>query len=88
MSLVVIFWAMGGGGVYTYNFMLYMIGRRLNNSLLTRFMRTRPFVCLLSPMLSYFPVFFVPGRCVDKGSPDRKLQRKNILTLSLLDMKS
>jgi hypothetical protein len=26
----------------------------------------------LSPMLSYFPVFFVvTGRCVDKDSPDR-----------------
>ena len=27
---------------------------------------------ILSPMLSYFPVFFlVTGRCVDKDSPDR-----------------
>jgi hypothetical protein len=31
------------GRVSTYNFMLYMIGRRLINSLLTRFMRTHVF---------------------------------------------
>jgi hypothetical protein len=31
------------GRVSTYNVMLYMIGRRLINSLLTRFMRTHAF---------------------------------------------
>ena len=52
--------------------MFYMIGRRLNNSLLARFMRTHVVFPFLSPMLSYFPVFsVVTDRCVDKGSPDR-----------------
>ena len=48
-------------------------------------MRTHAF---LSPMLSYFPVFFeVTGRCVDKGSPvliGNITYTKILLTLSLL----
>jgi hypothetical protein len=31
----------------TYNFMFYVIGRRLNNSVLTRFMRTHAFLACL-----------------------------------------
>ena len=58
----------GGGGLSTYNFMFYVNVCRLNNSVLSYFIHTHAF---LSPMLSYFPVFFmVTGRCVDKDSPD------------------
>ena len=65
-------WGFGGGGGEgtTYSSMFYMIGHRLNDChFLSCFMHTHAF---LSPMLSYFPVFFVvTGRCVDKGSLDR-----------------
>ena len=36
-----------GGGVSTYNFMFYVIGRRLNNSVLTRIIRTHAFFFLV-----------------------------------------
>jgi hypothetical protein len=49
-----------GGGVSTYNFLNV---RRLNISVLTYFMRNM-LLSFLSPMPSYFPVFFVvTGRC-------------------------
>ena len=40
MSLFVLGW---GWGVSMYNSMFYMIGRKLNNSHLTRFMHTHAF---------------------------------------------
>ena len=67
-----IFFFGGGGNIRIIPCMFYMIDHRLNNSPLTRFMHTHGFFSFLSPMLSYFPVFFVvTGRCVDKGSSDR-----------------
>ena len=49
-----------------YNFMFYMIGRRLINCHCLHVLCGH--VCFFSPMLSYFPVFFVvTDRCVDKG---------------------
>jgi hypothetical protein len=36
-----------GAGVSTYNFVFYVIGRRSNNSVLTRFMRTHAFLLLV-----------------------------------------
>ena len=47
----------GGGGVSTYNFMLYMIGRRLINSLLTRFMRTHAFFLFCRQCCRSFPCY-------------------------------
>ena len=73
MSLFV-FGGGGGGGGDLHISMFYMIGRRLNNChfSLNSFYAYTCFFLFLSPMLSYFPVFFVvTGRCVDKGSPDR-----------------
>ena len=46
----------GGGGVSTYNFMLYMIGRRLINTLLTRFMRTHAFFFFVTNVVVLFRV--------------------------------
>jgi hypothetical protein len=57
-------------GVSTYNFVFYVIGRRLNNCQFLLVLCVH--MLFLSSMLSYFPVFFVvTGRCVDKGGPDR-----------------
>jgi hypothetical protein len=58
-----------GGGVSTYNFMFYVIGRRLNNSVLARFMRTHAFFFFVVNAVVLARVF--RGRCVDRGSPDR-----------------
>jgi hypothetical protein len=53
----------GGGGVSMYNSMLYMIGRRLNNSVLTRFMRTHAFFVFVANVVVLFRV--IRGQCVD-----------------------
>jgi hypothetical protein len=60
------------GGVSTYNFMFYVNVRRLNKCQFELILCIHMLFSFLSPMLSYFPVFFVlTGRCVDKDSPDR-----------------
>ena len=53
MSLFVV----GGGGVSTYNFMLYVNVRRLNNSVLTYFMRTHAFFLFCRQCYRTFPCF-------------------------------
>ena len=47
----------------TYNFMFYVIGRRLNNSVLTRFMRTHAFFFFVANVVVLFRV--IRGQCVD-----------------------
>ena len=51
MSLFVL-----GRGISTYNFMFYMIGRRLDNSILTRFMHTHTFFFFVANAVVLFVV--------------------------------
>ena len=46
-----------------YNSMLYMIGRRLNNSVSTRFKRTHAFFVFVANVVVLFRV--IRGQCVD-----------------------
>jgi hypothetical protein len=44
---------LGGGGVSTYDFMFYVIGRRLNNPVLTRFMHTHAYYIRIDQLQFY-----------------------------------
>jgi hypothetical protein len=53
-------------------------------SVLARFKRTRAFFFFVANAVVFSRFFFVvTGRCVDKGSPDRLLQKIILLVLSL-----